>query len=72
MSAPIQNRLAELRSEREAGERILAALERRQQECRDTLLRIGGAIQVLEELEELEAADDRPGAAEPARIEPVA
>jgi hypothetical protein len=69
MSAPIAKRLAELRSEREAGERILAALERRQQECHETLLRIGGAIQVLEELE---AADDRPGAAEPARIEPVA
>jgi hypothetical protein len=69
MSAPIAKRLAELRSEREAGERLLAALERRQQECHDTLLRIGGAIQVLEELE---AAHDRVESAEPAQVEPVA
>jgi hypothetical protein len=43
-------RLNELREEFAKGEQHLAALERRRAEVRDTLLRISGAIQVLEEL----------------------
>ena len=46
----IQRRLEVLRQEFERGQRHLEALERERQEVRDTLLRIGGAIQVLEEL----------------------
>jgi hypothetical protein len=43
-------RLAELRDELAEGGRQLAALDQRRAELRDTMLRIAGAIQVLEEL----------------------
>ena len=46
----IQRRLDVLREEFEKGQRHLDGLDRQRQEVRDTLLRIGGAIQVLEEL----------------------
>jgi hypothetical protein len=44
------NRIAELRIEIESGQAQLNELENRQQHVRQTLLRISGAIQVLEEL----------------------
>ena len=47
---PIENRLAELRREFEGGQKLQRELEAKQMEVRDTMLRIGGAIQVLEEL----------------------
>jgi hypothetical protein len=43
-------RLAELRREYQLGQEQMAVLDQRRQELRDTLLRISGAIQVLEEL----------------------
>jgi hypothetical protein len=46
----MQKRLDELKEEFEKGRRHLEVLDRERQEVRDTLLRIGGAIQVLEEL----------------------
>jgi hypothetical protein len=46
----LQQRLATLRGEYETGQRAMAALERERTDTRDTLLRIAGAIQVLEEL----------------------
>lgn len=46
----INGRLTGLRSEYTAGQQMLADLEARQAELRQTLLRISGAIQVLEEL----------------------
>ncbi len=49
-AAVIAARLAELRTELGKGREELVALERRRGEVRDTVLRIGGAIQVLEEL----------------------
>lgn len=49
MREAMEARLAELREERERGERMLTDLQARQAELRDTLLRISGAIQVLEE-----------------------
>ena len=52
----IETRLAELRDEAAAGRRQLELLDLRRAELRDTLLRIGGAIQVLEELAPDEAA----------------
>ena len=43
-------RLEELRQELSKGQKRLGTLDRERQEIRDTLLRISGAIQVLEEL----------------------
>lgn len=50
MQAQVHQRLEELRSEFEAGQRMLAELDARRAELQQTLLRIGGAVQVLEEL----------------------
>jgi hypothetical protein len=50
----IEQRLQELRSEFKIGEAQLEQLDRRRAQLRDTLLRISGAIQVLEELLNLE------------------
>jgi DNA repair exonuclease SbcCD ATPase subunit len=64
MREQIEERLAALRQEFEAGRRMLAELEARQAELQQTLLRIGGAVQVLEELlgaEERADADTTPG-----------
>jgi hypothetical protein len=46
----LEKRLETLRAEFSKGEEHLVCLDRRRQEVRDTLLRISGAIQVLEEL----------------------
>lgn len=48
----VSERLGQLREERARGERQLELLDRHRAELRDTLLRIAGAIQVLEELQE--------------------
>jgi hypothetical protein len=50
MDDQIVERLEKLRVELLKGERQLEALERERQETRDTLLRISGAIQVLDEM----------------------
>ena len=50
MDEAMDARLAELREEQRRGEEMLAELQQRQAALRDTLLRIQGAIQVLEEL----------------------
>lgn len=55
MSDQIERRLAELRAELRKGQEELAALERRRGEVRDTVLRISGAIQALEELSVVDA-----------------
>ncbi|MEK1894659.1 MAG: hypothetical protein AAAB20_15525 [Rhizobium sp.] len=46
----IVERLAELRAEWSEGQRRMEALDTERAKTRDTLLRIAGAIQVLEEL----------------------
>lgn len=50
-----EKRIIELRDEQQKGQQVLAELEGRAAELRQTLLRIVGAIQVLEEL--LESAE---------------
>jgi hypothetical protein len=55
VSSLIESRLADLRGELRKGREELVALERRRSEVRDTVLRISGAIQVLEELREADA-----------------
>ncbi len=49
MKEQLEQRLQSLKSEFEAGQKMLAELEAKQANLRDTLLRISGAIQVLEE-----------------------
>jgi len=47
----MNDRLIELKKELEKGHQQMALLEQRRQELRDTILRISGAIQVLQELQ---------------------
>ena len=49
MREKLQQRLQSLKTEYEAGQKMMAELEAKQANLRDTLLRISGAIQVLEE-----------------------
>jgi prefoldin subunit 5 len=58
MKAVLQQRLHELKAEHDNGQRLLADLEARRESLRTTLLRIGGAIQVLEELLHAETATE--------------
>ncbi|MEB3360072.1 MAG: hypothetical protein VKK04_25325 [Synechococcales bacterium] len=54
----LEHRLSELKSEYESGRKFLSELEAKQASVNETLLRIAGAIQVLEE--ELGKANDLP------------
>ena len=56
----VGQRLAELQAEHRAGEKLLADLEAQRADLEKTLLRISGAIQVLEEL----LIDDAPAASD--------
>ena len=50
MKEKLQQRLQELKSEFESGQKMMADLESQKANLRDTLLRISGAIQVIGEL----------------------
>jgi chromosome segregation ATPase len=50
MKDKLEQRLKELKSEFESGQTMLSDLEAQQANLKTTLLRISGAIQVLEEL----------------------
>lgn len=52
----MNERLVQLRAELEKGQQRLLALDRERQETRDTMLRISGAIRVLEEMQQEGAA----------------
>lgn len=58
MKAKMEQRLTALKSEFESGQKMLADLQARQTGLRETLLRISGAIQVLEELARDEEPED--------------
>ena len=60
MKEQITRRLEELRAEFEVGQTMLAELDARQVNLKNSLLRIGGAIQVLEELVNKPVADEEP------------
>ncbi len=49
MKEQLEKRLAQLKAEFESGQKVMAELEGKQANLRDTLLRISGAIQILEE-----------------------
>ena len=66
---PINERLTELRTELEKGQQEITRLERRRQDIHATMLRISGAIQVLEELSTKEGS---PPAVEATGAIPVA
>ncbi|MBI1930567.1 hypothetical protein HYR99_40765 [Candidatus Poribacteria bacterium] len=59
MKEQLQQRLNQLKAEFESGQKMMADLQAKQANLRDTLLRISGAIQVLEE--ELAKADPSTG-----------
>ena len=50
MRERLEQRLKELKAEFESGQKMLAELEAKQANLRESLLRISGAIQVLEEM----------------------
>ena len=50
MKPQLEKRIAELKTEFESGQKMLAELETKRSELQSTLLRISGAIQVLEEM----------------------
>jgi predicted nuclease with TOPRIM domain len=58
MQEQIQARIEVLKSEFETGQVKLRELEMQQSRLRETLLRISGAIQVLEEMLQSVKADD--------------
>ena len=68
MKNELTARLAQLREEYDAGTRVMADLQKKQDELRTTLLRISGAIQVLEELLATEAAEQDAGEAAGPRL----
>jgi prefoldin subunit 5 len=55
MMNEIDKRLDELKKEFDEGQKMLAELDARREQVKQTLLRISGAIQVLEELQEQQA-----------------
>lgn len=63
MKEQIEKRLTELRAEFESGQKMMTELESRMAKLRDSMLRIAGAIQMLEELLEQPASppSHRPG-----------
>ena len=59
MRERIERRLEELRTEFESGQALLSDVETRETQIRSSLLRISGAIHVLEEMLNQESALER-------------
>ena len=74
MREKIEARLCELREELEVGRGMLAELDARRSNLHDSMLRIGGAVQALEELlrgEQFPAVDSSAAEAPPHASEEV-
>ncbi|MCX6676989.1 MAG: hypothetical protein NTU95_03470 [Methanothrix sp.] len=56
MREQLEKRLDELKAEYEQGEKMLSDLDARREQVRQTLLRISGAVQILEEMLKVEGA----------------
>jgi hypothetical protein len=56
MREQLEKRLDELKAEYDQGEKMLSDLDARREQVRKTLLRISGAVQILEELLKEEGA----------------
>lgn len=61
MKEQLEQRVEKLKAEFESGQKMLADVEARQAELQKTLLRISGAIQVVEELLAQDAKPGDPG-----------
>ena len=61
MRQQLEQRIKKLKAEFEAGQKMLAELESKQTNIRETMLRISGAIQVLEEELSNEAPEAQKG-----------
>jgi hypothetical protein len=59
MKDQLENRLLELRAEFDSGQQVLSELEAKQTQTKSTLLRISGAIQVLQELLNQDQVDEQ-------------
>jgi len=70
MREQLERRVSELKAEQQKGQQMLAELESKQAELRQTLLRISGAIQVLEELLALAEPSPLDGSAQSAATAP--
>jgi prefoldin subunit 5 len=55
----MRERLHQLKKELQKGEQEMARLDQQRQQLRDTMLRIAGAIQVLEELSAKDGAPEQ-------------
>lgn len=71
MRAQIVERLKALKSEYDAGQKMLAELEARRASLANTLLRIDGAIQVLDEMARADERADQGGAPGAAAVSPA-
>ncbi|NTU41598.1 MAG: hypothetical protein HGA78_00805 [Nitrospirales bacterium] len=61
MREKLEKRLSALKAEFESGQKMLAELEAKEAKLRETMLRISGAIQVLEEeLAQVEETEPSP------------
>ena len=58
MKDQLEKRLEELKAEFDQGQKMLSEIESRRENLRQSLLRISGAIQVLEELLEKEKSTE--------------
>lgn len=70
MKQQLTERLEQLKQEQQAGQKMLADLDTRQLDLQQTLLRISGAIQVIEELLANEANVDVHELEKPENSEP--
>lgn len=65
MKKQLQDRLVNLREEFESGQKMLRELQLQEDKLRESLLRISGAVQVLEE--ELARESETPACSPPVR-----